>query len=112
MNHTAPEIADALGVTPRAVRLWAEAGDLPRLERGMYCLAWATWLACGRKVATDWRQKPSAHVAVAVGWRQAQGRNPSDADMEALGALFKRNGYTAEAAMRALGAAESIGARA
>ena len=77
----------------------------------MYCLAWATWLTCGRKVATDWRHKPAAQVAVALGWRQAQGHAPGDADLAAFGALFKRNGSTAEAAMRALGAAEAALAR-
>lgn len=111
MNHTAPEIAEALGVTPRAVRLWAESNDLPRLERGQYDLAWATWLMAGRKVSADWRAKPTALVAVSAGWAQALGHAPNDADMAALCNLFKRNGYSAEQAMRSLGAAEVAMAR-
>lgn len=104
---TASEIGEALGVTPRTVRFWVEAGDLPKLERGTFDLAWATWLAAGRKVSSDWRQKPSAHVAVAAGWLQSLGREPNDADAEKLADMFKRNGRSAAAAMMALGAAQA-----
>lgn len=102
---TASEIGEALGVTPRTVRFWVEAGDLPKLERGTFDLAWATWLAAGRKVSTDWRQKPSAQVAVVAGWLQAHHGQLDDAALEALGSLFKRNGQSSADAMRSVGIA-------
>ncbi|WP_418116771.1 hypothetical protein [Variovorax sp. 350MFTsu5.1] len=108
---TAADIGGALGVTPRAVRMWVEAGDLPRLERGRFDIAWATWLAAGRKVSADWRQKPRANVAVAAGWLQAIGHAPKDEDLEVIGRLFARNRKSLADAMQAVGAAQALMAR-
>lgn len=104
---TASQIAGHLDVTPRTIRHWAESGDLPKLDRGQYDVGWATWLSAGRAISTDWRGKISAPVAVAVGWVQAVGHDPKDADIVALGDLFTRNGLTFADAMQALGAAEA-----
>jgi hypothetical protein len=103
----AVEIADALQVTPRSVRMWAESGDLPRLARGTFDAGWATWLCAGRKVTARWGKKPSADVAVAAGWLQALGHEPGDDDLAALGNLFARNGKALAAAMLALGQAQA-----
>lgn len=104
---TAPQIADHLDVTPRTIRHWAESGDLPKLDRGQYDVGWATWLCAGRKTSANWRGKISASIAVAVGWVQALGHDPKDADMTALGDLFARNGLSLADAMQALGAAQA-----
>lgn len=110
-SMTAPEIAAVLGVTARTVRMWAEAGDLPRLSRGQFDVSWATWLVCGRKVSARWRA-PSVHVTVAAGWLQFHDRAPTNADAEALGGLFKRNGFSLSEAMKSLGAAQALMGRA
>lgn len=107
-SMTAPEVADHLGVTARTIRHWQESGDLPKLEqRGQYDLAFATWLYVGRKVSADWRGKTSAQIAVAAGWVQALGREPKEADLDAFGDLFKRNGLSVASAMQALGGAQA-----
>ena len=106
-SMTAPEIAGHLDVTPRTVRMWVESRDLPRLDRGQFDIGWASWLATGRKVSAQWPTRPSAHVLVAAAWLQAQDRTPTDEDLQALGGLFERNGYTLAQAMKAVGAAQA-----
>ncbi|MBB3176251.1 hypothetical protein [Variovorax sp. Sphag1AA] len=107
-SMTAPEIAGVLDVTARTVRMWAEDGDLPRLNRGRFDFSWATWLVCGRKVSARWRPTPSVHVIVAAGWLQSHDQAVTDADAEAFGGLFKRNGLSLAEAMKALGAAQAL----
>jgi hypothetical protein len=87
--------------------MWAESCDLPRLQRGRFDVGWAIWLKIGREICQQWRTKPSASVAVAAGWLQAQNGIPSAADLAALGDLFKRNGFDVEDAVSALGAAQA-----
>lgn len=106
-ESTATELADMHGITTRRVRQYVEDGALPRLSRGTFDEGWFAHLRNGEKVAANLRNRPSARDLVAMGWLSAVGREPSDADLEAFGNLFERNGHTRAAAMMALGAAQA-----
>ncbi|MGX1322113.1 hypothetical protein AB7M17_005566 [Bradyrhizobium sp. USDA 377] len=106
-ESTATELAEMHSLTTRRVRQYVEDGALPRLARGTFDAGWFAHLRIGEKVAANLRNRPAARDLVAMGWLSAVGREPNDADLEAFGNLFERNGLSRAVAMMALGAASA-----
>lgn len=105
---TATEIGSTHELTTRRIRQYVEDGALPKLARGVFDAGWFAHLRTGEKVASRRRARPSAQQLVALGWLSAVAREPADADLEAFGGLFERNGLTRATAMMALGAAQAM----
>lgn len=104
--HTVTQLAEMHDITPRRVRQYVEDGLLPKLSRGSFDVGWFAHLRTGEKMAARLSKRPTAPHLVAMGWLSAVGSAPSDADLEAFGNLFERNGFTRLAAMFAVGAAQ------
>ncbi|MBR1193971.1 hypothetical protein [Bradyrhizobium sp. AUGA SZCCT0160] len=104
---TATELGEIFNLSARRVAQLHEEGALPRLERNKYDCGWLTHLLAGRKITQRYAKKPDAGQTVAIGWLSSLGKDPTDADLEAFGDLWIRNGLTRAAAMMAVGAAQA-----
>jgi hypothetical protein len=105
-EQNANDLAAMHHITPRRVRQYVEDGFLPKLSRGTFDVGWFAHLRTGEKMAVRLSKRPTAPHLVAMGWLSAVGGEPTDADLEAFGNLFERNGFTRVAAMFAVGAAQ------
>lgn len=102
-------VAQGLGITPRRIRQFIENGDIPRIGRGLVCFTWSTYFYAGSLIVEDWRTKPSdPKTLYAIAWLTGLGTNPSATDIEACAATFKRNGFSRDDALLAIGRAQRV----
>lgn len=107
------EVASVLNLTDRRIRQMTEQGAIPRHGRGCVDIAWALYFVSGSRMVTDCYNKPRDQlVLVALGWLAGVGvtrrTQLTDSDLELLAGLFKRNGFTRDDALLAIGAVFSF----
>lgn len=102
-------VAQCLDITPRRIRQFCESGDIPRIGRGHVCLTWAMYYYAGSLQVEEWANKPrDPKTLVALAWLTGLGTKPSATDIEALADTFKRNGFTRDDALLAIGRAQGL----
>lgn len=102
-------VAECLGLSPRRVRQFCENGDVPRLGRGQVDLTWTLYFHAGSLQVSSLTRKPrDAQTLVALAWLTGLDKDPTAKDIDSFADLFKRNGFTREQALMALGRAEGI----
>lgn len=102
-------VAECLGLSPRRVRQFCENGDVPRLGRGCVDLTFAMYFHAGSLQVSNMARKPrDAQTLVALSWLTGIDSNPSAKDIDAFAELFKRNKFTREQALMAIGRAEVL----
>jgi hypothetical protein len=102
-------VAQCLGLSPRRVRQFTEEGNLPRLGRGLVDLTWALYFQAGSLQVSNMARKPrDGKTLVALAWLSGLDKDPTAKDIENFADLFKRNGFTRDQALMALGRAEVL----
>ena len=111
ISHSQPinAVAQCLDITPRRIRQLVEDGSIPRIERGHVDAAWAMYCYAGSIQVYNWVDKPrDPKVLVALSWLSGLGSNPTAKDIDTLAETFKRNGFTRDDALLAIGRAQGL----
>lgn len=102
-------VAQGLGITARRLRQFVENGDIPRLGRGLVDFTCSTYFYSGSLIVEDWRTKPSdPKTLYAIAWLTGLGAEPTATDLEACAATFRRNGFSRDDALLAIGRAQGV----
>lgn len=105
---TAREIGELLEITPRRVTQYRDAGLLPTIERGKFDMAFLMYLRHGELITRKAGVRANRDALVARGWLVGHPDELSPDDLTAFAGLFERNGLTRDAALLALGRAQSM----
>jgi len=102
-------VAQSLGITARRLRQFCENGDIPRLGRGLVDFTWCLYFYTGSVIVENWKQKPvDAKALYAIGWLNILGGEPTSEDIERCVDTFKRNGFSRDDALLAIGRAQGV----
>jgi len=102
---TAEQIGEALGISGRHVRRYAEQRLLPTVKPGRFDLTWMIHLRVGEELASKMgRHNLDRNTLVAL----ARGKDQSAEDVALFVEMFERNRETRDSALIALGRAQGM----